>query len=104
MIANKLTLNLSKSNLILIQAKSRGHRANLSLILSPVNSNLPSVSMSKYLSLIFDNSLSFEPHIKNLAGKLSKQQESFQKLKCIKTHQPYVAYTMPYFTVAFNTG
>ena len=29
MIANQLTLNLSKSNLILIQPKSRGHRTNL---------------------------------------------------------------------------
>ena len=35
MIANKLTLNLSKSNLILIQPKSRGHKTNLSLISSP---------------------------------------------------------------------
>ena len=73
MIANKLTLNLSKSNLILIQPKSRGgHRTNLSLISSPTVSNLPSVSMSKYLGFIFDNSLSFEPHINNLARKLSK--------------------------------
>ena len=72
MIANKLALNLSNSNLILIQPKSRGHRANLSLISSPFDSNLPSVSMSKYLGLIFGNSLSFEPHIYNLARKLSK--------------------------------
>ena len=72
MIANKLTLNFSKSNLILIQPKSRGHRANLSLILSPFDSNLSSVSMSKYLGLIFDNSMSFEPHINNFARKLSK--------------------------------
>ena len=72
MIANKLTLNLSKSNLILIPPKSRDHRANLSLISSPFDSNLPSVSMSKYLGLIFDNSLSFKPHINNLARKLSK--------------------------------
>ena len=47
MIANKLTLNLSKSNLILIQPKNRGHRAKVSLISSPFDSNLPSVSMSK---------------------------------------------------------
>ena len=73
MIAIKLTLNLSKSNLILIQPKSRGHRDNLSLISSPFDSNLSSVSMSKYLGFIFDyNSLSFEPHINNLARKLSK--------------------------------
>ena len=72
MIANKLTLNLSKSNLILIQPKSRGHRANSFLISSPIDSNLPTVSISKYLGLIFDNSLSFKPHINNLARKLSK--------------------------------
>ena len=42
------------------------------LLITPVYSNLPSVSMSKYLGLIFDNFLSFEPHINNLARKLSK--------------------------------
>ena len=81
MIANKLTLNLSKSNLILIQPKGRGHRTNLSLISSPFVSNLASVSMSKYLGLIFDNSLSFEPHINNLARKLSKAVGILSKVK-----------------------
>ena len=81
MRANKLTLNLSKSNLILIQPKSRGHRDNLLLISSPFDSNLPSVSMSKYLGLILDNSLSFEPHINNLAHKLSKAVGIFSKVK-----------------------
>ena len=81
MIANKLTLNLSKSNLILIQPKSRGHRTNLSLMLSSFVSNLASVSMSKYLGLIFDNSLSFEPHINNLARKLSKAVGILSKVK-----------------------
>ena len=57
---------------MLIQPKSQGRRTNLSLILSPFVSNLLSVSMPKYLGLIFDNSLSFEPHINNLARKLSK--------------------------------
>ena len=74
-IANKL------SNLMLIQPKSQGHIANLSLISSPFDSNLPSVSMSKYLGLIFDNSLSFEPHINNLARKLSKAVGILSKVK-----------------------
>ena len=81
MIANKLTLNLSKSNLILVQPKSGGHKANLPLISFPFDSNLPSVSMSKYLGLIFDNSLSFEPHINNLARKLSKAVGILSKVK-----------------------
>ena len=71
MIAIKLTLHLSKSNVILIQPNSRGHKANLSIISSTFVSNLPSVNMSKYLDLIFHNFLSFEPHINNLAHKLS---------------------------------
>ena len=81
MIANYLTLNLPKSNLILIQPKSRGHRANLSLFSSLFDSNLPSVSMSKYVEVIFDNSLSFDPHINNLARKLSKAVGILSKLK-----------------------
>ena len=82
MIANKLTLNSSKSNLILIQPKSRGHRTDLSLISSPFVSNLPSVSMPKYFKgLIFDSSLSFEPHVNNLARKLSKAVGILSKVK-----------------------
>ena len=48
---------------------------------APFVSNLPSVSMSKYLGLIFDNSLSFEPHINNLARKLSKAVGILSKVK-----------------------
>ena len=81
MKAYKLTLNLSKSNLILILPKNRGLRANLYLILSQFVSNLPSVSMSKYLGLIFDNFLSFEPHINNLARKLFKAVRILLKVK-----------------------
>ena len=82
MIANKLlTLNLSKSNLILIEPKNRGHRANVSLISSSFDSNLSSVSMPKYLGLIFHNSLPFEPRINNLARKLSKAVGILSKVK-----------------------
>ena len=81
MIAYKLTRNLSKSNLVLLQPKSRSHKANLSLISSPFVSILPSFSMSKYLVLIFDNSLSFESHINNLARKLSKAVGILSKVK-----------------------
>ena len=37
--------------------------------------------MSKYLGLTFDNSLSFEPHINNLARKLSKAVGILSKVK-----------------------
>ena len=81
MLANKFILNLSKSNLLLLQPKSRGHRANLSLISFPFDSNFPSVSMSKYLDLIFDTFSSFESHINNLARKLSKAVGILSKVK-----------------------
>ena len=81
MIANKLTLNFSKLNLISIQPKIRGHRANSSSISSPFVSNLPSISMSKYLGLVFEDSLSFELHINNLACKLSKAVGILLKVK-----------------------
>ena len=58
--------------------------------------------MSKYLSLIFDNSLSLEPHINNLAHKLSKAEGILSKVKCIWTHRPYLVYTMLYFTVRYG--
>ena len=69
--------------LILIQPKSQGHRPNLSLISSPFVSNLFAVSMSKYLDLIFDNSLSFDLTLTTWAASYLKQWKSFRKLDCI---------------------
>ena len=81
MIANKLTLNLSKSNLILIQPKNNSHVANSYTIPSYFVPDLTAVTMSSYSGVTFDQSLSFEPHISNMARKLSKAVGILSKIK-----------------------
>ena len=68
MIANKLSLNASKSHLIIINA-------NLN---SPLNLNIicktgivKSVQSSKYLGVVIDNKLNFKEHIEKLEVKVS---------------------------------
>ena len=68
MIANKLTLNMSKSNVVLINAKNN---KMCSLLTSePLdNAVLPEfliTKCAKYLGVTFDNSLSFKLHIDKL--------------------------------------
>ena len=68
MIANKLTLNMSKSNVIIINSNKNGKSSKncynevLSIMI---------VKNAKYLGVTFDESLSFDCHIKNLIKRLS---------------------------------
>ena len=80
MVANKLTLNLAKSKLILIPPKQLQGK------LLPINSlnfasDLQIVNSSKYLGITFDENLSFKIHIDNLSKKLSRAVGILAKVK-----------------------
>ena len=59
MIANKLTLNVSKSNVIVINFYSK----NINFTTVVIVSKLSLVQNAKYLGVSFDNFLSFTNHI-----------------------------------------
>ena len=59
MIANKLTLNISKSNVIVINSNSK----NNNLTTDVIASKLLLVQNAKYLEVSFDNCLLFKSHI-----------------------------------------
>ena len=70
-VANRLTLNMSKSNVILINAKSN---EACSLLTSELGDNVALsefliTKCAKYLRVTFDNSLLFDLHIDNFAKK-----------------------------------
>ena len=78
MIANKLTLNTSKSNVIIINSNKNGKSSK-----NCYNDVLPItiVKNAKYLGVTFDESLSFDCHIKNLIKKLSRSVGILAKVK-----------------------
>ena len=78
--ANKLSINLSKSNTMILDPK---HNLNNKLKTSSAyaNSNLGLVSSTKYLGVTIDHCLSFDLHIKNLMNKLSRSVGILAKVK-----------------------
>ena len=58
-IANKLTLNTSKSNVIVINSNSKNNKLTTDVI----TSKLLLVQNAKYIVVSFDNCLSFKNHI-----------------------------------------
>jgi len=63
--ANKLTLNINKSNLIMINSKTNNHFNNLpSSNADIILPKISTVKSAKYLGVTFDNSLSFDRHTK----------------------------------------
>ena len=68
MIANKLTLNTSKSNVIVINSKSKDNNITTDFIAS----KLSLVQNAKYSRVSFDTCLSFKNHITPLEKKLSR--------------------------------
>ena len=83
MIANKLTLNMSKSNVVLLNAKN--NKMCRLLTSEPLdNAVLPEfliTKCAKHLGVTFDNSLSFKLHIDKLTKKLSRSVGILAKLK-----------------------
>ena len=55
--------------------------------------------MVKYLGVILDENLSWEPHINYISLKLRKAKEPFQKLDTTSPNKPYDHYIFHYFIV-----
>ena len=71
MVANKLTLNLEKSNVIVINPKNSpiGSTPNTVSIHQHVLPSLSTVTVAKYLGVVLDDGLSFKTHISMLTKK-----------------------------------
>ena len=78
MIANKLTLNMSKFNVIIINSNKNGKSSK-----NCYNDVLPItiVKNAKYLGVTFAESLSFDCHIKNSIKRLSRLVGILSKVK-----------------------
>ena len=78
--ANKLTLNLPKSNTMILDLK-RNLSNKLKTSSAYANSDLGLVSSTKCLDVAIDHCLSFDLLIKNLINKLSRSARILAKVK-----------------------
>ena len=68
--ANKLTINIKKTNYILFGPRQRKQTLDLTLY---VNDNIiRQVSETVYLGVVLDEHLSWKPHVSHIASKISK--------------------------------
>ena len=84
MVANKLTLNVEKSNVIIINPKNFpiGTKPNTVSIHQHVLPSLSTVTAAKYLGVdVLDDGLSFKTHINMLTKKLSRAVGVLSKVK-----------------------
>ena len=81
--SNKLTINLSKSKLMLVGPSVITDNQMLTFVLKIQNQNLERVKEYKYLGVIFDEKLNWKAHISHLTNKLSKVAGIFYKLRKI---------------------
>ena len=68
--ANKLSLNIKKSNYIIFTPRQR--RQTLDLLLEINNHRLERVKETSFLGVILDESLTWKSHISYVASKISK--------------------------------
>ena len=80
--ANKLTINRSKSNYLIISPKCSSNQSN-EVSLSYNNVAIKQFDSVKYLGIHIDNHLTFEPHISLLSTKLSRSVGVLTRLKNI---------------------
>ena len=69
-IANKLSLNIKKSNYIIFTPRQK--RQTLDLLLEINNHRLERVKETSFLGVILDESLTWKSHISYVASKISK--------------------------------
>ena len=74
---NKLFINYSKSNFLIFTNKKHNHIFDLKIGLETIHQKCS----TKYLGIILDDKLTWEPHIENLKTKLARTCYIFYKLK-----------------------
>ena len=82
-LKNKLTINTSKSNVMVISSRPKtDHKLSLSILVG--NNKLPQVTHVKYLGIIIDNNLPWHVHIEHLCKKVNRLLGLFTRLsKCL---------------------
>ena len=79
LIANKLSLNVKKSNSLLFRTKNEPSSIKINLVLN--GSPIEEKCKAKYLGVILDHKLTYEHHIKQIRSKLIKGNAILAKVR-----------------------
>ena len=93
--ANKLVINLSKTNCMLFSNKRNIPNLNIQLN----NSNLDMVSETTFLGVVIDNKLSWKAHVKYVSSKISK---SIAILRILRNSFPKNVLRLIYMSFIFS--
>ena len=97
LLANKISLNAGKTEVIIFRYHLK--KINMRFIFKIDGKKIYPSRMVKYLGVILDENLSWEPHINYISLKLEKLMEPFQKLDTTSPSKPYDHYIFHYFIV-----
>ena len=79
LIVNKLSLNVSKSNVLTFRAKNANDLPILNLTIN--GQKIEEKTCAKYLGILFDNKLTWKPQIEQISKKIIKNNALLAKLR-----------------------
>ena len=98
LIANKLSLNIKKSNALLFRTKNQAKSAKINLVLDGIA--IEETESAKYLGVILDHKFTYENHIKQVKSKLIKGNAILAKVRHFippeTLRNTYFAYIQPH--------
>ena len=83
--ANRLSLNISKTNYVIFHSPSRGSDEFIRIKLG--SKTLTRVDYIKYLGVLVDSTLTWKPHITELSKKLARTTGIFFKIRHYVSHE-----------------
>ena len=99
-IANKLSLNVSKTNYMIITNKKSKPGATFKIMIA--NQSIERVMVSKFLGILVDDKLTWKDHITQIATKISKSIGIMNRIKNILDNSTlkmlYTSLILPYLT------
>ena len=79
LVANKLSLNVKKSNVLLFRTKNESKTAKINLVLDGIP--IEEKQSAKYLGVILDHKFTYENHAKHVKSKLIKGNAILAKVR-----------------------
>lgn len=79
--ANKLSLNVKKSNVLLFRPKNESKKKQATIDLKIDGAAIEEKQSAKYLGLYFDNKMTFKEHVNHIITKLKKGNGILAKLR-----------------------